>query len=494
MDLAVRQTTFPSTPQFQHANLSGQFIGYELQSATRDTVRFAPGSQCLRKGLQIKTIVVSSLPLIRNQPSNGVHDGVISVTAIRSMSQRLLKLSATLTPRVNPLQATSQRTMASQSPIKLAILDDYHNIAAKHFTDVDSSKVSITTFNDTLPAYTHPKTSDADRKALVDRLKPFSVLSTMRERTPIPGELLRQLPNLKVILATGTQFETFDLKTAKELGIQVVAAPGKGRTDGKGSGPSARAKIDIKKGGGHPTTQHAWALILALARNVGADDAVIKGKGVPAGWQTELAIGLQGKTLGLVGFGRIGALVARVGLLAWGMKAVCWSANLSQEKADKLAEDVGLPVSGGGIAGENEKTFRVVDKEELFRTSDVISLHYVLSQRSRGIVGAQELEWMKPSGLLVNTSRGPLIDEAALLDSLRRGRIRGVALDVFDIEPLPADSPWRSGEWDTQGKSRVLLTPHMGYVEEGTLQTWYEETAENFERYVEGKDLLHSIT
>ncbi|PVI02354.1 glycerate dehydrogenase [Periconia macrospinosa] len=385
--------------------------------------------------------------------------------------------------------------MSSQSsPIKLAILDDYHNIAAQHFADIDPSKISITTFNDTLPAYTHPKTSDADRKSLVERLKPFTVLSTMRERTPFPGDLLRQLPNLKVILATGTQFETFDLKTAKELGITVCAAPGKGRTDGKGSGPSARSRLDMKKGGGHPTTQHAWALILALARNVAADDAVLKGKGVPRGWQTELAYGLQGKTLGLVGFGRIGALVARVGLLAWGMKIVCWSANLTQDKADQLAQDVGLPVAGGGIADADEKTFRVISKEKLFRTSDVISLHYVLSARSRGIVGKQELEWMKPSALLINTSRGPLIDETALMDTLRQNRIGGAALDVFDIEPLPADSPWRSGEWDVPGKSRVLLTPHMGYVEDGVLGTWYEETAENLERLVKGEDLLHPLT
>ena len=383
--------------------------------------------------------------------------------------------------------------MASQPPVKLAILDDYHNIAAQHFASIDSSQLEVTTFNDTLPSYTHPETTDASRKQLVDRLQPFSILSAMRERTPFPGELLRQLPNLKAIFATGTQFETFDKATMKELGIQLVAAPGKGRIDGKGSGPSARARIDIKKGGGHPTTQHAWAMILALARNIAADDAVIKGKGVAAGWQTELAIGLQGKTLGLVGFGRIGALVARVGLLAWGMKVVCWSTNLTQAKADELAEEVGLPAMGGGIVGENEHTFQVVDKEELFTSSDVISLHYVLSARSRGIVGAQELDRMKPSALLVNTSRGPLIDEAALLSALRSGRIRGAALDVFDIEPLPADSAWRSENWDERGKSRVLLTPHMGYVEEGTLQTWYEETAENVERYVKGEELLHRL-
>jgi phosphoglycerate dehydrogenase-like enzyme len=383
---------------------------------------------------------------------------------------------------------------ASAFPIKLAILDDYHNIAAQHFSAIDPSKILITAFKDTLPSYAHPATTDAQRKALVERLKPFSVLSTMRERTPFPGDLLGQLPNLKVILATGTQFETFDLKTAKGLGIKVCAAPGKGRTDGKGSGMTPRAKIDIKKGGGHPTTQHAWALILGLARNVAADDAAVKGKGGPPGWQTQLAIGLQGKTLGLVGFGRIGALTARVGLLAWGMKILCWSENLTQEKADKLAEDVGLPANGGGIVGDDEKTFKVVSKEELFKTSDVVSLHYVLSARSRGIVGAKELDWMHESALLINTSRGPLVDEAALLDTLRKGRIRGAALDVFDIEPLPVDSPWRSENWDEEGKSRVLLTPHMGYVEEGNMRTWYEETAENLERYIEGKELLHVIT
>lgn len=406
------------------------------------------------------------------------------------MPPRLLPLSRSFL--IKPPHLHSIRTMVSQPPVKLAILDDYHDIAAQHFAGIDSSQLEVTTFNDTLPSYTNHATTDASRKQLVDRLRPFSIISAMRERTPFPGELLRQLPNLKAIFATGTQFETFDKAAMKELGIQLVAAPGKGRTDGKGSGPSARARIDIKKGGGHPTTQHAWAMILALARNIAADDAVIKGKGVSTGWQTELAIGLQGKTLGLVGFGRIGALVARVGLLAWGMKVVCWSTNLTQAKADQLAEEVGLPVMGGGIV-ENEHTFEVVEKEELFKSSDVISLHYVLSARSRGIVGAQELGWMKPSGLLVNTSRGPLIDEGALLSALRSGRIRGAALDVFEIEPLPADSPWRSEDWDEKGKSRVLLTPHMGYVEEGTLQTWYEETAENVERYIEGKDLLHRL-
>lgn len=376
--------------------------------------------------------------------------------------------------------------------MKLAILDDYHNIALQHFSHLPSSQVTITVFNDTLPSYTHPKTTDAERQALVERLRPFSVLSTMRERTPFPGELLRRLPNLKVIFATGGKFESWDLATMKELGITVCAAPGKGRTDGKGSGQSPRS-LPVKQGGGHPTTQHVWALILALARNVAADDAVVKGKRGPKAWQTGLAIGLQGKTLGLVGLGRIGSHVARVGVLAFGMKIVCWSANLTQEKADQLAEEAGLPVTGGGMISDDEKTFKVVSKEEVFRTADVVSLHYVLSDRSKGIVSTRELEWMKPSSLLVNTSRGPLVNEAALLDTLRHGRIRGAALDVFDIEPLPADSLWRNEDWDAEGKSRVLLTPHMGYVEEGTLTIWYEETAENLERLLKGKELLNVV-
>ena len=276
------------------------------------------------------------------------------------------------------------------------------------------------------------------------------------------------------------------------MGIKVCAAPGKGRTDGKGSAQSPRS-LPVKQGGGHPTTQHVWALILGLARNIAADDAVVKGKGRPAGWQTELAMGLQGKTLGLVGLGRIGAHVARVAVLAFGMKVICWSTNLTQASADALANEVGVPVAGGGITSSSEKTFKVVTKKELFTTSDVVSISYVLSSRSLGMIGAQELNAMKPSALLINTSRGPLIDEAALLDTLRKGRIRGAALDVFDIEPLPADSPWRTENWEEKGKSRVLLTPHMGYVEEGTLTAWYEETAENLERLVEGRELLHRI-
>ncbi|OKL56440.1 hypothetical protein UA08_08166 [Talaromyces atroroseus] len=385
-------------------------------------------------------------------------------------------------------------TSSSKRP-SMAVLDDYLGISHKHLSQIPRDKLPITIFQDSFPAYTHPQTTQAEKQALVDRLKPFTIISSMRERTPFPAELLRQLPNLKLLLATGTQFETFDLDAARDLGIIVAAAPGKGRTDNRPAYTCiARPKIDIKKGGSHPTTQHTWALILALARNIANDDAVMKNPAV-LGWQTQLAKGLTGAILGVVGLGRLGAAVARVGSLAWGMEVVCWSENLTQDKANRKAEEMGLPVYGGsgGGADPDAPTFRAVSKEELFQRADVVSLHYVLSERSRGIVGAKELGMMKNSALLVNTSRGALVDEDALYNVLRDGGIGGAALDVFDIEPLPAISRWRSQEWGYGGRSNLLLTPHMGYTEEGLMHTWYEETAENVERWMENKAIINRI-
>ncbi|KAI6086331.1 glycerate dehydrogenase [Hypoxylon rubiginosum] len=384
-----------------------------------------------------------------------------------------------------------KKSLATQAQPSMAILDDYLDIAKPHFSHISPDKLSITSFHESLPAFNHPRTSDASRQAIIDRLKPFTIISSMRERTPFPKELLRELPNLKLLLATGTQFETFDLAAASELGISVAAAPGRGRTDGKLSHRPVRPRLDIKKGGSHPTTQHAWALILSLARNVAADDAAMKG---PAkAWQSQLAFGLTGTTLGVVGLGRLGAAVARIGSLAWGMRVVCWSENLTQEKANQKAEEMGLPAYGGNPLDAEAPTFAAVTKDELFATADVVSLHYVLSERSRGIVGAKELRRMKESALLVNTSRGPLIDDVALYDALEKGRIRGAALDVYDMEPLPGDSPWRSTLWGTQGRSNLIITPHMGYVEDGIMHTWYEETAENLERWLQGEALLHRL-
>lgn len=231
------------------------------------------------------------------------------------------------------------------------------------------------------------------------------------------------------------------------------------------------------------------ALLLALARNVAIDDAAIK---IGTGWQSGLATSLPTRTLGVVGLGRLGAAVARVAHLAWGMKVICWSENLTQQRADEMAAAMGLRSENAEVPGE--KTFQAVSKEELFRNADVVSMHYVLSDRSRGIVGIRELELMKKSALLVNTSRGPLIDQDALVKALEQGRIRGAALDVFEIEPLPLGSPWRrSNYWGRDGRSAVLTTPHMGYVDEVLMNAWYAETGENVERWLRGQDVLHRL-
>ncbi|KAH8131273.1 glycerate dehydrogenase [Trichoderma asperellum] len=371
-----------------------------------------------------------------------------------------------------PSTARQSLTKVSKLP-SLAIIDDYLNTSNPHFAHILSTRLQITTFKDTINPINETETA-----RLIERLKPFDVISTVRERTAFPGSLLRSLPNLKLLLATGTQFEMFDLAAARELGITVAAAPGLGRTDRL---DDTASQPNIKKGSAHPTTQHTWALIMALARNIAADDAALKSG---SGWQNGLAMSLTGRTLGIVGLGRLGAAVARIGYLAWGMNVVCWSENLTQEKADRTASEAGLP---SGV-------FRVVSKEELFRSADVISLHYVLSNRSRHLVGVKELEQMKNSAILVNTSRGQLVDQAALLDTLERGAIRGAALDVFDIEPLPLYSPWRRANyWGEGGRSRLITTPHMGYADEGLMNAWYAETAENVDRWLDGKEVLHRI-
>jgi phosphoglycerate dehydrogenase-like enzyme len=301
----------------------------------------------------------------------------------------------------------------------------------------------------------------------------------MRERTPLPPALLAQLPNLRLILVTGARHHALDPADAKARGIQVAAALGRGR-----SGAKAPPAADLSNGAAHPTTQQTWALILGLARGVAREHAGLRA----GGWQSRGAVGLRGRTLGIVGMGRLGGPVARVGALAFGMKIVCWSTNLTQEKADEEARRLGLPVEVDG-----EKVFKAVGKEQLFRESDIVSLHYTLSDRSRGMVGRAELALMKRDAMLINTSRGPLVVEEELLDTLEKGRIMGAALDTFDVEPLPADHPFRKVEWGADGRSELLLSPHMGYVERETLDAFYAETAENLERYLEGKELLNRI-
>ena len=287
----------------------------------------------------------------------------------------------------------------------------------------------------------------------------------MRERTPFPAELLKQLPNLKLLLTTGRRNRAIDLDTCKERGILVVG--------------SAADKDDKPKVFQDSTVQHTVAMILAIAGNLAQDDASVKA----GGWQTSPSVGLPGKTLGALGLGNLGSAAASILHRSFGMKVIAWSANLTQEKADEAAKRAGLPVE----TPDGDKTFKAVSKDELFRTADVVTIHLVLSDRSRGIVSQEDLSKMKQSSFLVNTSRGPLIVENDILETLRAGRIRGAALDVFEVEPLPADSPWRSKDWGKDGKSKVLLTPHMGYVEDEKLHSWYDQQVEDLEKWAGGE-------
>lgn len=353
-----------------------------------------------------------------------------------------------------------------RSPIKLAILDDYQGIASKHFESLKPN-FEITIFPDTLLPYNDPLTPEDVKNKLVERLKPFTVISSMRERTPFPAPLLEKLPNLKLLLNAASRNKGIDMEAASKLGIKVTGASGK------------------PKRGPDSTTQHAIALILGISRNLAWDDKIVKN----GGWQTTLATGLSGKTFGTLGLGRLGTNVAKIMYSAFGTKIIAWSSSLTQETADQQARDSGLPTEDE----DGEKVFKVVSKEELFSTSDVVSVHLVLGDRSRGIVGEDDLYLMKKSALFVNTSRGPLVQQAALLDALKRGKIRGAALDVFDLEPLPEDSEWRSIKWGEDGRSQVLLSPHMGYVEEGTMNDWYEVQAENARRWYEKEELMHVL-
>ncbi|KAH2668575.1 hypothetical protein KXV32_005201 [Aspergillus fumigatus] len=327
------------------------------------------------------------------------------------------------------------------SRIKFAILDDYQNLSRKHFAHL-TSRVDISYFPDTLdpPIRRHSCYARTD-----------SLQRSHNRRPPQP----ETSPNN--LLTTGNRNLSLDLPALTARGIPVAGTVG-------------------RPPGVNSTVQHTWALILALARHVARDDAAVKaGK-----WQGSLGVNLSGKTLALLGLGKLGAQVGRIAVLAFGMRVIAWSANLTQEKADEQATAQGLP------AGSFEA---VPEKREFLQRADVLSVHYVLSERSRGILGAEDLAALRPDAMIVNTSRGPLIDERALLETLNAGRIRGAALDVFDPEPLPVDSPWRTTAWGVDGRSEVLLTPHMGYGEEELINGWYKEAAENLERWLDGKEL-----
>ncbi|GAB0138647.1 hypothetical protein EsDP_00006873 [Epichloe bromicola] len=351
--------------------------------------------------------------------------------------------------------------------ISIAVLDDYQGLAPTYFDKLDPSSFNVTYFPDTLRPYNHAETPETTKNALVKRLESFDVIATMRERTPFPRELIDRLPRLKLLLSCGNRNKAIDMEICRDRGIPVTATE------------------DRKMGPVDSTSEHVVAMILAGCRNIPQNDAAVK-----AGqWQTSFVTAISGKTLGLVGLGRLGGSVARIMSVAFGMKIIAWSSNLTQDAADEQAIAQGLPVESAG----GEKTFKAVSREELFRTADVVSVHLVLSDRSRGLITANDLCEMKPSSFFVNTSRGPLVVEQDLLGVLRAGKIRGAALDVFDLEPLPADSEWRSSEWGQNGKSQVLVTPHVAYVEEDLIKGFYEQQVEDVLRWSEGKELKRTM-
>lgn len=330
----------------------------------------------------------------------------------------------------------SQDEVANMAEHKsLAILDDYGGIAEKHFANI--SNLTVDVYTETLnPA------DPAHLDTLVERLKSYEIISTMRERTPFPAALQKELPKLKLLLTTGVRNASLDLQCASERGIIIA-----GTTGAQAGNPDHSKPSDLPPPPGYDsTTQHTWALLLSLCARIPQDNERLRSD--PRTWQSGYSLALGGKTFGACGLGKLGTNAARIASQAFGMQVIAWSENLNQEKADIAAKDAGL--SAG--------TFKAVTKDELFRNADVVSVHYVLSDRSRGIVSKKELDLMKQSAVLVNTARGPLIDEAALLDALNRGAIRGAALDVWWQEPLSVDSPWRR----YSGKSELVMSPHMG--------------------------------
>jgi phosphoglycerate dehydrogenase-like enzyme len=305
---------------------------------------------------------------------------------------------------------------------KIAVLDDYQNVALE---SADWSalfdRADITVFQDHL----------ADPDALIERLAPFDIICVMRERTPLPRRVIERLPSLKLIASTGPVNASIDVAAAADHAVAVV---------------HTRYRSD-------PTIEFTWALILASARNIVVESNSIRS----GGWQRTIGTDLNGKTLGVLGLGRIGSQVARIGG-AFGMKLVAWSQNMTPETAN--------------AAGAS-----LVSKERLFEQADIVTIHLVLSRRTRGLVGAAELARMKPTSWLINASRGPIVDEQALISVLENRQIAGAAVDVFDIEPLSPSHPFRTLD-------NVLATPHVGYVSQGLYKTFYGDTVANIRAWL----------
>ena len=310
--------------------------------------------------------------------------------------------------------------------MNIAILDDYQAVAA-----------AMTDWSE-LPGgsnlqFFHDHLSDED--ALAERLRDFDVVMGMRERTPFPRSLLERLPNLRLLITSGRGNASFDLAAATELGITVCG------TDGAGEGP----------------TELTWGLIIAMLRQIPREERLTREEGR---WGAFVGVGLKDKTMGLLGLGHIGSRMARVAN-AFDMRVIAWSQNLTGERA-------------------RECQATLVDQETLFRESDIVSIHVRLSERTRGLVGAAELALMRPDAYLVNISRGPIVDEAALVAALTNRAIAGAALDTFDVEPLPAGHPLLALD-------NAVITPHVGYVTREAYRGHYRGTVEDIRAFAAGE-------
>ena len=314
----------------------------------------------------------------------------------------------------------------SPTPLQIAVLDDYQSVALRCGDWASIAGAAVTAFANHL---------DAD-DALVARLAPFDVVCLMRERTPLSDAILARLPQLKLIVTTGMWNASVDIEAAVRRGIAVCGTS------------------SVQSG----TPELTWLLILALARRLPQEQASIAG----GGWQTSLGVDLEGSTLGIFGLGKIGARIARVGS-SFGMRVLAWSENLTAERAAEAGATL-------------------VPKDTLLREADFVTVHMKLSERTRGLMDTREFSLMKPSAYFINTSRGPIVSEAALLQALHTGQIAGAGLDVFDTEPLPAAHPLRR-------LPNAIVTPHIGYVTERGYALFYTQVVENIRAWRAGKPL-----
>src|SRR6266536_2993943 len=311
---------------------------------------------------------------------------------------------------------------------RVAVLDDYQGVALEMADwSVLPSDCQVQVFRDHL----------TDLDALAERLRDFEVVTCMRERTPFGRDLLARLPNLRLLVTTGMRNAAIDLAAARDLGVLVCGTAG---------GPDS------------PPAELTWGLILALVRHIPREDAATR----LGHWGTTVGMSLESKVLGVLGLGRLGAKVARVGV-AFEMSVIAWSQNLTAERAAPCGATL-------------------VSRDELFARSDILTIHVQLSARTRGLVGARELRSMKPTAYLINTARGPIVDETALVQALQARTIAGAGLDVFDQEPLPPGHPLTVLE-------NTILVPHVGYVTREQYQVRYRDTVEDIIAYLRGEPL-----